>query len=197
MSTSVVDICNSALTQLGASNITSLTEDSKVGRIMNQRYPHVRDSVMRAHPWNCLITRKTLAPDLGDPAFEFSNAFTLPTDPYCLRVLSIGRLDIAYRVEGRKILSSESNIELTYVGRVDDLSLWDSLFAEAVVAALAADVCYPIVGSNTLQENFRILYEDKLREARFVDATEGTPASIDSVTDYGSIESDIFIRSRF
>lgn len=195
--TSVVDICNSALTQLGASLITSLTEDSKVARILNQRYPSVRDSLMRSHPWNCLISRKTLTPDLNNPAFEFGNSFTLPSDPYCLRVLSIGRLDIAYRVEGRKILCSESNIELTYIGRQDDLLLWDSLFTETLIAALVADICYSIVGSNTLQQQMREVYEAKLKEARFVDATEGTPASIDSVTDYGSIESDLFIRSRF
>jgi len=197
MSTSVVDICNSALNQLGATNILSLADDTKVARIVNQRFPQVRDSLMRSHPWNCLISRATLAPDLNQPAFEFGNAFTLPTDPYCLRVLSIGRADLPYRLEGRKILSGESNIELTYVGRVTDVSEWDSLFSETLVAALATDICYSIVGSNTLQQTFRALYEDKLKEARFVDATEGTPASIDSVSDSGALEADLFIRSRF
>ena len=47
---SVVDICNSALNQIGASNIISLTEDSKAARLCNQRYTFVRDSVFRAHP---------------------------------------------------------------------------------------------------------------------------------------------------
>ena len=85
---SVVDICNSALNQIGASNIISLTEDSKSARILNQRYDFVRDAVFRAHPWNPLITRVVLAPDATAPAFEFTNQFTLPTDPFCLRVLS-------------------------------------------------------------------------------------------------------------
>ena len=35
---SIVDICNSALNQIGASNIISLTEDSKAARICNQRF---------------------------------------------------------------------------------------------------------------------------------------------------------------
>ena len=195
MSTSVVDICNSALNQLGATNILSLTDDNKVARIINQRFPQVRNSLMRSHPWNCLISRIKLVPDLDEPAFEFGNAFSLPSD--CLRVLSIGRLDIPYRLEGRKILASESNIELTYVALVTDVNQWDSLFTETLVAALAADICYPIVGSNTLQQTFRAIYEDKLKEARFVDATEGTPASIDGVSDAGALEADLFIRSRF
>ena len=48
--TSNVDICNSALNMVGASIITSLTEDSKAARVCNQRFTFVRDAVMRAHP---------------------------------------------------------------------------------------------------------------------------------------------------
>ena len=50
---SVVDICNGALNQLGATTIVSLTEDSKNGRLCNARYTQIRDSVFRSHPWNC------------------------------------------------------------------------------------------------------------------------------------------------
>ena len=52
---SVVDICNGALNQLGASTILSLTEDSKNARLCNARYTQVRDSLFRSHPWNCLV----------------------------------------------------------------------------------------------------------------------------------------------
>ena len=52
---SVVQICNSALNQLGASSITALTENSKNARICNERYETVRDAVYRSHPWNCLL----------------------------------------------------------------------------------------------------------------------------------------------
>ena len=50
-----VDICNSALNIIGDSNIIALTEDSRAARVCNQRFEFVRDSVFRAHPWNCLI----------------------------------------------------------------------------------------------------------------------------------------------
>ena len=58
---SVVDICNGALNQLGASTILSLTEDSKNARLCNARYTQVRDSLFRSHPWNCLVKRVELA----------------------------------------------------------------------------------------------------------------------------------------
>jgi len=194
---SIVDICNSALNQIGASNIISLTEDSKAARICNQRYEFVRDSVFRAHPWNALITRRTLSPDVASPAFEFDNAFTLPTDPYCLRVLHLDFHDIIHRVEGRKILCNEDTLNLIYVGRVTDPNEYDMLLIESIAASLAADLAYPLVGSTSLAQEMRVVYQEKLKEARFVDATEGTPASITSVTDSGGIEADTFIRARF
>ena len=62
---SAVDICNSALNMIGASTILALNEDSKAGRICNQRYGFVRDSVFRAHPF-CLRVLK-----LSDPEIKF------------------------------------------------------------------------------------------------------------------------------
>ena len=90
---SVVDICNNALVDLGASSIVSLTEDSKAARLCNQRYDSIRDTVFRFHPWNCLINRASLAADAVAPAFEYAFQYTLPTDPYCLRVLSLETAD--------------------------------------------------------------------------------------------------------
>lgn len=194
---SVVDICNSALNQIGASNIISLTEDSKAARICNQRYDYVRDSVFRAHPWNCLTIRRILAPDADAPAFEYANAFTLPTDPYCLRVLNIRYFDIVHKVEGRKILCDEDTIELSYIGRVTDPAQYDMLLIETLAASLAADIAYPLVGSTSLAQELRSLYQAKLSEARLVDASEGTPEAVGSTSSAGILEPDTFIRSRF
>ena len=82
---SVVDICNSALNLLGASTITTLTEDSKNARLCNQRYEPIRNRTFRSHAWNCLTKRVQLAKDSAAPVVEFANQFTLPSD--CLRVL--------------------------------------------------------------------------------------------------------------
>ncbi len=68
---SVVDICNGALNQLGASTILTLTEDSKNARLLNARYTQVRDSLFRNHPWNCLQKRVELAADTATPAWGF------------------------------------------------------------------------------------------------------------------------------
>jgi hypothetical protein len=194
---SVVDICNSALNQIGASNIISLTEDSKAARLCNQRYTFVRDSVFRSHPWNCLTTRATLAPDTATPAFEFSKQFTLPTDPFCLRVLQLSNTDILYKIEGRKLLCDESSIEMIYVGRVEDGNQYDMLLIEALAAAMAADLAYPLVGSSALGANMYQLYQNKLTEARFVDATEDNDINTSVLSDSRTVAADTFINARF
>jgi len=193
---SVVGLCNSALNQIGASNIISLTEDSKAARICNQRYEFVRDGVFRAHPWNCLISRQALAPDATAPSFTYTYQFTLPTDPYCLRILKLSNADIKFEVEGRKVLSDETPLNVVFVARVLDVNQYDMLLIETIVAALAADIAYPLSGSITLAAQLSSLYRDKLKEARFVDATEGNTVNTSSIADSEVISANTFINAR-
>jgi len=191
---SVVDICNGALNQLGASTILSLTEDSKNARLCNARYTQVRDSVFRSHPWNCLQKRVQLPADTATPAWGFSYQYTLPSD--CLRVLRILDYDSDYKVEGRKIVTNNSSMKLLYVARITDPNEYDELLRETLSAALAADIAYAVTSSNPLTQNMYNLFKDKLKEARFVDATEGQ----NTVQENGMadvIDAGTFINSRF
>jgi hypothetical protein len=193
---SEVDIINSALNMVGASNIISRSEDSKSARITNQRYDYVRDAVLRAHPWNCAISRATIAADSDSPTFGFTNQFTLPTDPYCLRVLRLEYLDVDFRVEGRKIHCDEDTVSVIYISRVTDPNEYDQLLIEALAARLAADTSYALVQSSSLTSTMFQLYEAKLSEARFIDATEGTPGAVQSVTASGSLQADTLVNAR-
>ena len=193
---SEVDIINSALNMVGASNIIARSEDSKSARLTNQRFDYVRDAVFRAHPWNCLVTRRALAADTESPEFGFTNQFQLPTDPYCLRVLRLDYLDVDFRVEGRKIHCDEDTLNLIYLARVTDPNEWDQLLIETIAARLAADTAFALVQSTSLVGTLFQLYEAKLSEARFIDATEGTPGSVQNVTVSGSLQSDTFVNAR-
>lgn len=192
-----VDICNSALNMIGASNIISLTEDSRAARVCNQRYTSVRDAVFRAHPWNCLIKRAEIAADATAPAFEFEYQHTLPNDPYCLRVLRPQDTDTVFRVEGRKVLTNTTPFKFIFVSRVTDPNEYDQLLIEALAARLASDISYALVNSAVLTQTLSAMYDAKLSEARFVDATEGTPDNVINVDRATYIESDMFIASRF
>ena len=159
---SVVDICNGALNQLGASTILSLTEDSKNARLCNARYTQIRDSLFRSHPWNCLIKRVELARDTATPSWGFSYQFTLPAD--CLRVLTILNYDYDYKVEGRKILANHGTLKIQYIARIEDPNQYDELLRETISASLAADIAYAVTWSNPTTQNMYNLFQDKLRE---------------------------------
>ena len=191
---SVVDICNGALNQLGATTILSLTEDSKNARLCNARYTQVRDALFRSHPWNCLQKRIEIAADTDTPAWGFSSQYTLPAD--CLRLLRILDYDSNHKVEGRKILSNASSMKILYVARITDPNEYDELLRETLSAALAADIAYAITSNNTTQQNMIALYQEKLRDARFVDSTEGyNVTQEDGMADV--IDAGTFINSRF
>ena len=115
--------------------------------------------------------RVELAADTATPAWGFSSQFTLPTD--CLRLLRILDYDSDHKVEGRKILTDASSMKILYVARITDPNEYDELLRETLSAALAADIAYAITSSNPVAVNMYNLYKEKLKEARFVDATEG------------------------
>jgi len=191
---SVVDICNGALNQLGASTILSLTEDSKNARLCNSRYTQVRDSIFRSHPWNCLQKRVELAADTDAPAWGFSYAYTLPAD--CLRLLRILDYDSNYKVEGRKILSNTSTMKILYIGRITDPNEYDELLRETLSAALGADIAFAVTSNNQTAKNMYNLFRDKLTDARFVDSTEGQNIDQDlGMSD--QVDAGTFINSRF
>ena len=191
---SIVGICNGALNQLGATTILSLTEDSKNARLCNSRFTQVRDALFRTHPWNCLQKRIQIAADSTAPAWGFKFAYTLPAD--CLRLLRILDYDSNYKVEGRKILSNTETMKILYVSRVTDPNEYDELLRETLSASLSADIAFAVTSNNTTSQNMYQLYQEKLKDARFVDSTEGQNVDQDlGMTDV--IDAGTFINSRF
>ncbi len=171
--TSVVEIGNIALVNLGEDTIASLSDDVKAARLINRRYAPIRDAVLRAHPWNCALARAQLAS--GDPAPLWGPAacFQLPAD--CLRVLRLDDRSVAWKVEGRKILASApAPLNILYTRRIADPNVFDPLLVEALAARLAADLAHPITQSTTLIGVMWDLYRQKLIEARGVDGPEGS-----------------------
>ena len=191
---SVVQICNSALNQLGAASITALTDNSKNARLCNERYAVVRDAVFRSHPWNSLIKRQQLAQTTNTPAYGFSYEFALPSD--CLRVLGLDAYNSDYKVEGRKILCNEQSIKIIYIAQETDPNEMDVLLRETISAGLAADIAYAITANLQVSKLMQEKYQFKLSEARHADASEGYNTDPDNgLTD--QILTEDFINSRY
>jgi len=77
---SEVDVCNDALSQIGASVITALDDGSVNANHCTRLYPQLRKGLLRSHHWNFAEDRIELAQDATAPAFEFSFSYTLPAN---------------------------------------------------------------------------------------------------------------------
>ena len=182
---SVVNMCNSALNLLGASTIAALTDDTKNARLCNQRYEPVRNRVFRSHAWNCLHKRVQLAQNSTAPIVEYDHAYALPSD--CLRVLKIhnGTTDsiasaLDYKLEGRNIVTDIDTVFVIYIALDTDPNNYDTYLRESISHQLAADLCYAITNNATLATNYMTRADERLREARFIDATENSLGTIEA-----------------
>ena len=182
---SVVNMCNSALNLLGASTIAALTDDTKNARLCNQRYEPVRNRVFRSHAWNCLHKRVQLAQNSTAPIVEYDHAYALPSD--CLRVLKIhnGSTDsiasaLDYKLEGRNIVTDINTVFVIYIALDTDPNNYDTYLRESISHQLAADLCYAITNNATLANQYMTRADERLREARFIDATENSLGTIES-----------------
>ena len=182
---SAVDIANSALNLLGASTISAFTDDSKNARLINQRYEPVRNRVFRSHAWNCLHKRVQLAQNSTAPVVEYTYAYALPSD--CLRVLKIhnGTTDsiasaIDYKLEGRNIVTDEGTVFIIYIALDTDPNNYDTYLQESISHQLAADLAYAVTNNATLADKYMTRADERLREARFIDATENSLGTIES-----------------
>jgi hypothetical protein len=104
------------------------------------------------------------------PSFGFSYQYDIPSD--CLR---FDRANVMfYKVEGKLLLSSESDIKIQYIYQVTDTTIFDSLFYECLILSLALKLLPALAGTknealtNTLQIELRTM----MSRARSVSFTE-------------------------
>lgn len=183
---SKVDLANEALLLLGANTITSFTDNDSNAVLVNRFYTSERDALLRSHRWNCAITTANLASLVGTPIIDWQYKFTLPTDPYCLRLLDVrtvtGDIKLDFAIQGRELLTEESTVDITYIQRLEDTTLYDSLLYQALVFRMAWKLAFPITRSSTVLQQMAQLYDAVVRDARGVDSQEGTPEIIETTT---------------
>ena len=189
MATSVIEICNNALLDLGEDVIMSLGDDSKAAGLCNHRWPAMRDAVLRAHPWNCAMAQAELAAGTVAPLWKWEYRYALPSD--FLRIIQVvgqdGEEIRDWEIQGNIILcDEEAPIFVSYVRCETDPGKYDALLAEALSARLAAALAYPLSGSTALAQAHWEIYRMKLTEARGVDAREGVPESVSPTTWLGA-----------
>lgn len=193
------DLCNQALYEIGEAPIASLGEATKRARACNSVYPQKRKALLMRYRWTFAMARATLIPDTATPEFGFAFQFQLPSD--CLMVVGLGddRESVRnytssyeiYKVEGRKLLYRYNTVQIFYVRDVTDTSLFDPLFAEALVYSIAHRLAYALsTGTGRIGDLTRD-YREAVRVAKMQNAIQVTPEQIESDEYLGSRFSDL------
>ncbi|MGP1254930.1 MAG: hypothetical protein ACTS10_10985 [Kiloniellales bacterium] len=171
--TSVVSICNLALTRIGAQTINDLEEASSAARHCKALYEPTRDALLQMYPWRFARQRVVLAAlalTEADQPREWAEVYALPSD--CLQPVYIEPQDAGpvyaydrchkgaeywrgqipdatppYEVRaGRRIMTDEEEAVLIYTARIEDPTRFDPLFVEALSWRLAADLATALKG---------------------------------------------------
>lgn len=180
---SSTSIANSALAKIGADRISSLDEDSKKARLCKERLPFLRVEVLGAHNWKFAKKRAALAALVSTPAFGWTAEFQRPID-WVRAYQDPQELDTCqdYIIEGDKILSNESILNIIYIFDQDNYGYWSMNAAEALSWRLAADICYGITQSKELAKTMMDGYLAFVREARFIDSVQQPPRGLSTQT---------------
>jgi hypothetical protein len=173
MAANDIEICNAALSRLGAPAITSLSDADKRSQSCALMYPRTRDHLLRSHPWNFALKRVSIAADVTAPAFGYTARFALPAD--YLRIYRLDYTDIEHKIEGGYLLCDESTINMIYVAKITDTTKFEPMFDHLLSVMLAHELSYSLVQSASLKLALGQEVQILLRDVRSADAQEGTP----------------------
>lgn len=167
---SQVDICNRALTLLGANLITSMTQGIEEARRCNANYTTALEELLEEFNWPWATFPGTLSPLSSTPDFSWGYQYQLPTSPKFIRrikVMDAGENDIDFEIQGDKLLCNEDEaVCLEYIGYVDNPLIMPPKVREALAYKIASILAYPLTKSRTLQADMVLLYRDALKAAK-------------------------------
>lgn len=175
---STVDICNLGLVKIGEDPIMDLTENTKPARLCNLIFSDLRDTLLRSHPWNFAIKRAQLARLPANPIFEFNAQFQLPSD--CLKVLKTDDDLTPYRIEGKALLVNSEAVKIEYISRIEDTTMFDSLFIEVFSDRIAAYLAFNLSDNTGLRDSLIAESVRRMKQARSMDGQEGIPRSVEA-----------------
>lgn len=176
------DVYAEALALIGQ-DPASPGDGSKAANFADIFYQPLVDAALRAVKWNCAVARSAkLAADATAPNFKWTYRYALPNAPdYCLKVWGLNDdEDAIYAVEGRYLMSNDSNVKIEFSKRVVDPDLWDAMLYQAITTGLASKLAAALLKDTKRALDLYKLYQAQLADAAAVDGQEGSRGVISS-----------------
>lgn len=190
-----VSVYNMALDAVGTrSDVSATTEQSREAEVCRLWFGPTRDLVLRAAPWSVatgysrlalLATRNdTLAWVATDPAPGYHFAYAAPSDMIAPRFMSTyGRFIQGKYGNQRALMTQDEAALLVYTRLEEQVALWDSDLAMAIVLGLAAAIAMPLHGKAQRAKNAQDQANILILQARANDAN-AQENQLDTIPDW-------------
>ena len=165
-----IEICNLALGAIGAPTILNFDAAGELPNRCRELLPVCRDRLLRSFVWSFSLTSAPLQQDATAPAVpEFPIGCQVPGD--MIRAFRLESRD-PYLLRGRRIFVAKLPQSLVYCRRIEDTSLFDTAFADALVYAIAAELAIPATRDANLANYLRGEFRERIAAARDFGAIE-------------------------
>lgn len=181
-----IEICNLALARIGAATIDRLNEASEQARACNQFYDSCRRAALRNFPWS-FATRRVKLTLIADKQFDYEYAYRYPTGAIFIRKLFDAehgwpikdpKYQIISDISGKEILTNMELAGCEYTADIEDASLFDPEFCEALAWKLGSEIAMRITGNVQMAQYCTQNYEHYITEARADNDNEHDPDRI-------------------
>jgi hypothetical protein len=179
-------IASMAASMLDDFHITSLDDDSTLGRFMAREFGYVRDEVLESYPWHFAKSRKLLAPTpTTSDDFGWSYKYQTPTD--CLRLMPIrdhGTFNappVPFEWESGHILTNMppsymGGLPIHYIRRETNPTKFTPLFARLLATKLSMLAATRVTGKASYYDKMTNAYRAAMQEAVMSDTLSRGPA---------------------
>lgn len=197
---SKVKIANMALSNISASSIESLTENSAEAQAVNTWYDFARRQVLESFDWSFARKRLTLALHADDPPTDiWGFRYQYPADCIVLRYLQNPTLTgTVYKIyelrsnidttdaipfsievddakESKTILTNLEDAVAIYTFDLETTSLFSPLFIETLAANIGYHIAQPLTGKSELRQEQYERFAELLAFAPSANANEEVP----------------------
>jgi len=198
--TSIVSICNLALSNLAKENISALTEPTAEARACKQFFEFERDLMFQAYPWRFAGRTVSLAEIANDKPRAWGRAYQRPVDCLHVRWLRPAYSTVdpvrqshheevlnPFEIEGETIYCNLSPAFARITARLTDPSKLPPLVVDLLAWRLAARLAMPLTRDPKIRADAM-----KIAEQAKIDAQEADANEVRETSDH---ESD-FVQSR-
>lgn len=196
---SVVDICNLAVSHLGSkATIASISEGSTESIVCRTHFYTVRDALLAEFNWNFSRRVEVMALRTETPPPGWAYAFSYPSK--CIRVrqiwiqpppatlppvrFEVGGLEDSGGNDVVAIFANVSEGYVQYTRRIENAELFSAGFVLALSWRLAEAIALPITNRESIQELTIKLAAFKVEMGKAMDAGEGIQIVSDADPEY-------------